>query len=91
MNAKQIALVETELFLKTVMKNKKVEKIWKILYGIIQINKLIAIPHRIQKLDEILVLDDDSSRVVIRMEAQARCVLQVLVNKHMHVMLCVVD
>ena len=29
MSAKQIALVETELFLKTVMKNKKVEKKWK--------------------------------------------------------------
>ena len=59
--------------------------------SIIEFNKLITIPHRIQKLDEVLVLDHNSRRVVIRMEAQPWCVLQVLVDENVNVMLRVVD
>lgn len=39
--------------------------------SIIQLNKLITIPHRVKELDEVLVLDDDGGGVVVGMEAQA--------------------
>ena len=62
-----------------------------ILLSLIQLNKLITIPHRIQKLNEVLILDDDGGSIIVGMEAQPWGVLQILVDENMHVMLFVVD
>ena len=43
----------------------------RVIVRIIQLYKLITIPHRVKELDEVLVLDDDSGGVVVGMEAQA--------------------
>ena len=58
---------------------------------IIQLHKLITIPHRLQKLDKVLLANDNRPRVVIGMEAQARGIQKVLVDEEMHLVVRVVD
>ena len=60
-------------------------------YLIIQLHKLITIPHRIQKLNKILLTNDNRPSVVIGMETQAGGVEEVLVNEEMHLVVLVVD
>ena len=59
--------------------------------SIIQLHKLITIPHSIKELNKILLCDDNRPCVVIGMETQSRGVLEVLVDEEMDVVLCVVD
>ena len=59
--------------------------------SLIQLHKLIFIPHRVQKLDEIGVADDDGACVVVGMEAQARGIQEVLVDEEVHIVVLVVD
>ena len=62
-----------------------------VLLLIIQLHKLIRIPHSFQKLDKVLLTNDDCPRVVIGMEAQARGVQEVFVDEEVHLMVLVVD
>ena len=57
----------------------------------IQLNKLILIPHRLQKLDKILLANDNRPRVVVGMEAQARGIQEVLVDEEVYLVVLVVD
>ena len=58
---------------------------------IIQFNKLILIPHRLQKLHKVFLANDNRPRVVIGMEAQARGIQEVLVDEEVHLVVLVVD
>ena len=58
---------------------------------IIQFNKLITIPHRIQKLNKVLLVNDNRPRVVIGMEAQARGIQEVFVDEEVYLVVLVVD
>ena len=57
----------------------------------IQFQKFIRVAHSVKEFYEILVFDYDGGRVVVWMEAETLCFLQVLVDEHMHMMLRVVD
>jgi len=59
--------------------------------SIIQLHKLIIIPHCLQKLNKVLLANDNRPSVVIGMEAQSGCVLEVLVDEEVDVVLGVVD
>ena len=58
---------------------------------IIQLHKLITIPHNLQKLDKVLLANDDRPRVVIGMEAQARGIQEIFVDEEVHLVVLVVD
>lgn len=58
---------------------------------IIQFNKLIPIPHRLQKLNKVLLVNDNRPRVVIGMEAQARGIQEVFVDEEVYLVVLVVD
>ena len=58
---------------------------------IIQSNKLITIPHSVQKLDKILLANDNRPRVVVGMEAQAWGVQEVFVDEEVYLVVHVVD
>ena len=60
-------------------------------FSIIQFNELIAIPHRLQKLDKVLLANDNRPRVVVGMEAQARGIQEVFVDEEVHLVVFVVD
>ena len=60
-------------------------------FSIIQFNELIAIPHSLQKLDKVLLANDDRPGVVVGMETQAGGFLEVLVDEKVDVVLRVVD
>ena len=62
-----------------------------LVFSIIKLHKLITIPHRLQKLDKILLANDNRPRVVIGMEAQARGIQEVLVDEEVYLMVLVID
>ena len=62
-----------------------------LVFSIIKLHKLITIPHRLQKLDKILLANDNRPRVVIGMEAQARGIQEVLVDEEVYLVVLVVD
>ena len=47
----------------------------------IQLHKLIRIPHSLQKLDKVLLANDNRPRVVVGMEAQAWGIQEVFVDE----------
>ena len=51
------------------------------LFLIVQLHKLIRIPHSIKELNKILLANDNRSRVIIGMETQTRGILEVLVDE----------
>ena len=58
--------------------------------SIIQLNKLIAIPHSLQKLNKILLTNDNRPRVVIGVKTQSGRILEVLVYEEVDMVLRVV-
>lgn len=58
---------------------------------IIQLHKLIRIPHSIQELNKVLLTNNNRPRVVIGMETQSGGVLEVFVDEEVNVVLGVVD
>ena len=64
---------------------------WCFLIELIEFNKLIFIPHCVQKLDKIGIADDDGAGVVVGMETQPWGVSQVLVDEKVHLVVLVVD
>ena len=59
--------------------------------SLIQLLKLIRIPHSLQKLDKVLLANDNRPRVIVGMEAQAWGVQEVLVDEEVHFVVLVVD
>ena len=59
--------------------------------SIIQLHKFIRIPHRLQKLDKVLLANDDCPRVVIGMEAQARGIQEVFIDEEVYLVVLIVD
>ena len=60
-------------------------------WGLIHLHKLIGITDGGEVVHKLLLGDDDRSGAVIRMETQARRLLQVNVQKQNHVVLPIVD
>ena len=58
---------------------------------IVQFDKIVCIPHRLQKLDKVLLANDNRPGVVIGMEAQARGVQEVFVDEEVYLVVLVVD
>ena len=57
----------------------------------IQFEKFVTVSHCVKEFDKVLVLNDNSSGVVVGMETEPFRFFQIFVNKHMHMMLGVVD
>jgi len=59
--------------------------------SIVQLHKLIRIPHSIKELNKILLTNNNRPSVVIGMETQSGRILDVLVDEEVDVVFCVVD
>ena len=57
----------------------------------IQFKKFVTVAHGVEEFDKVLVFNHNGRCVVVRMEAEPLCLLEVLVDKHVDVVLRVVD
>ena len=59
--------------------------------SIIQLHKLISIPHCLQEFDKVLLANDNRPGVVVGMETQAWGIQEVFVDEEVHLVVLVVD